>query len=63
MEAVIRLKDCNIESHHEAVHSSEILPPSYLDILVEKCLIYHHLASEQQEKNMYKLYTFPRFRT
>ena len=41
MDAVSRLKDSNMESHHEAVYSSEILPPSYLDILVEKCLKYH----------------------
>ena len=41
MEAVIRSKDCNIESYNEAEYPSEILPPSYLDILVEKCLKYH----------------------
>ena len=41
MEEVIRSKDCNIESYNEAVYPSEILPPSYLDILVEKCVKYH----------------------
>lgn len=41
MVEVIRSKDSNIESYKEAVYPSEILPPSYLDILVEKCLIYH----------------------
>ena len=41
MEEVIRSKDSNIESYKEAVYPSEILPPSYLDILVGKCLKYH----------------------
>ena len=55
MDAVIRSKDCNIESHdHEAVHSSEILPPSYLDILVEKCLKYHQNVFGRYEKEEIK---------
>ena len=41
MEAVIPSKDCNIESYNEALYPSKVLPPSYLDILVEKCLKYH----------------------
>ena len=41
MEEVIRSKDSNTESYKEAFYSSKILPPSYLDILVEKCLKYH----------------------
>ena len=53
MDAVIRLKDCNIESH-EDVHSSEILPPSYLDILVEKCLKYHQIVFGRYAKEAMK---------
>ena len=53
MEAAVRLQTCT--SHSNSKHKncvlclSEILPPSYSDILINKCLNYYERVFGQQE--------------
>lgn len=41
MDAIVRLKEYNNQTSDDPLRLSEILPPPYSDILVQKCLKYY----------------------
>ena len=51
MEATVRLKDKNTDKESEEFKSlSDILPPPYSDILIQKCLQYYEKVFGQSAK-------------
>ena len=53
MEAAVRLQNCNLQSNVNnkkcLLYLSEILPPSYSDTLIQKCLKYYGETFGQEE--------------
>ena len=53
MEAAVRLQNCNLQSNLNnkkcLLYLSEILPPSYSDTLMQKCLKYYEETFGQEE--------------
>ena len=53
MEAAVRLQNCNSHSNVNKknclIYLSEILPPSYSDTLIQKCLKYYEETFGQEE--------------